>query len=58
MHLFRGGGWGKAGFFFVMEDDVSKLILIIFVTSSASNIGLKQRKSLGIAKVQSLSFVE
>ena len=49
-----GEGW----LFFVMEDDVSKLILIIFVTSSTSNIGLKQRKSLGIAKVQSLSFVK
>ena len=38
-----GEGW----LFFVMEDDVSKLILIIFVISSASNIGLKQRKVTG-----------
>ena len=48
-----GEGW----LFFVKEDDVSKLNNN-FVTSSASNIGLKQRKSLGIAKVQSLSFVK
>ena len=51
---------GESWLFFVMEDDVSKLIIIslIAVTSSTSNIGLKQRKSLGIAKVQSLSFVK
>ena len=29
MYLFRGGRWGKAGFYFVMEDDVSKLIIIL-----------------------------
>ena len=32
MHLFSGGGWGKAGFFFVMEDYVSKLIIILSPT--------------------------
>lgn len=47
MHLFRGGRWGKAALFFVMENDVPKLIIILSPVALVVLVSIESKGSHG-----------